>query len=303
MPQPFTLVGLDIEGDWNRPLLVNAAALSGCECVFASTGAPEAAVRTGQNAPEQMSLERALEGYRQVLACESTRNSVSIYDLPSPREKTAILVGNEIQGVPRQVLKGVDRVVSVPMVANELSSLNVAVAAAVILYALTHDLARKRRIQSKLRQQDVDLLIAAPPDPNELGSLLRSAYAFGWRRAFVSDQKKVWFSEDPEMISQGRAAARRAKNPLVVAPAENLNLARYDAVLACGPGHSGSALSRLRLPKCTRLLVVFGAWNLTGAAESSVTQVAVDHVDRTTDARFRHDGSIFLSLTAELLRP
>jgi tRNA G18 (ribose-2'-O)-methylase SpoU len=301
MPQPFTLIGLDIEGDWNRPLLVNAAALAGCECIFASSGASEAAP-SGQSAPEQISLERALEGYRHVLACESIKASVSIYDLPAPREKTAILVGNEVQGIPRQVLKRVHRVVSVPMVANELSSLNVAVAAAITLYGLTHDLARKRRVPSNLRRPEVDLLIAAPPDPNELGSLLRSAYAFGWRRAFVSDPHRVWFSGDQGTILKSRAAARRAKNPLVVAPAEKLDLARYDAVLACDLGQSGSPLSRLRLPECRRLLVVVGNWELTESGDSMVTRVAIDHADRSAGARFRHDGSIFLSLTSQLLR-
>jgi tRNA G18 (ribose-2'-O)-methylase SpoU len=199
-------------------------------------------------------------------------------------------------------MKKTNRVVSVPMVANELSSLNVAVAAAVILYALTHDLARKRTVQSGLRQRDVDILIAAPPDPNELGSLLRSAYAFGWRRAFVSDPHRVWFSDDQETILKSRAAARRAKNPLVVAPVEKLDLARYDAVLACDSNESGSPLSRLRLPECRRLLLVFGRWDLTETGKSVVTQVTVDHVDRATGPCFRHDGSIFLSLTSQRLR-
>ena len=41
MRYPFTLIGVDIEGAWNRPLLLNAAAISGCECTFAQSAAPE----------------------------------------------------------------------------------------------------------------------------------------------------------------------------------------------------------------------------------------------------------------------
>ena len=68
MSQPFTLVGLDIEGDWNRPLLCNAAALSGCECVFARSGTGEGN-GTSQSAIESVALEKALQGCSQVLAC------------------------------------------------------------------------------------------------------------------------------------------------------------------------------------------------------------------------------------------
>jgi tRNA G18 (ribose-2'-O)-methylase SpoU len=69
------------------------------------------------------------------------------------------------------------------MARSVLSSLNVGVAAAIALYALTRDLGRRKRQRSALRLQDVDVCIEAPADPHELGSLLRSVYAFGWRRA------------------------------------------------------------------------------------------------------------------------
>ena len=300
MAQPFTLVGLDIEGDWNRPLLCNAAALSGCECVFARSGTGEGN-GTSQSALESVALEKALQGCSQVLACESTRNSVSVYDFPAPRERTAILVGNEEQGIPRPVLQQVDRVVAVPMVAGGLSSLNVAVAAAVILYALAHDFARRRRVQKGLRQQNVDVLIAAPSDPHELGSLLRSVYAFGWRRVFLSDPHKVWFSTDPEVILKSRAAARRTKNLLAVIPGENLELPRYDAMLVCDQDQEGLPVSRLRLPECRRLLLVFGSWGERGDVGPPLTRVAVDHAARAVRARFRHDGSILLSVISEML--
>jgi tRNA(Leu) C34 or U34 (ribose-2'-O)-methylase TrmL len=303
MTYPFTLIGVDIEGAWNRPLLLNAAAVSGCECTFAQS-APERhlTLQSAANA-DTRSLEEELHQSSQVLVCELTRNSVGVYDLPAPRQRTAIVVGNEERGVPRSVIKRANHVISVPMACRGLSSLNVAVAAAVILYSLTHDLARRRKVRSNLRIQSVDILIAGPSDPHELGSLLRSLYSFGWRRVFLSDPHNVWFSSDPAIILQGRAAARRAKNLLVVMPAAKLNLAHYDAVITCQQFQDGPPLSRFRLPECGRLLIVFGESSAVGDFVDHSLQVMVDHAHRTVPPCFRHDGSILLSVISQQLCP
>jgi tRNA G18 (ribose-2'-O)-methylase SpoU len=302
MSYPFTLIGVDIEGAWNRPLLVNAAAISGCKCTFAKSEAPESHL-TVQSAADADTprLEEHLSQSSQVLICELTRNSVPVYDLPAPRQRTSIIVGNEERGVPRSVMKRADHVISVPMAFRGLSSLNVGVAAAVILYSLTHDLGRRRKIRSSLNAESVDILIAGPSDPHELGSLLRSVYAFGWCRVFLADPYNVWFSSDPAIILQGRAAARRARNLLAVLPAAKLNLAHYDAVITCRQNQEGSALSRLRLPECGRLLIVFGESMATNDFEDHSLRVTVDHADRTVQPCFRHDGSILLSVISQQL--
>ena len=248
-------------------------------------------------------LEEELYERGQVLVCELTPKSVSVYDLPAPRQKTSIIVGNEERGVPRSVIKRASHVISVPMAGRGLSSLNVAVAAAVILYSLTHDLARRRKVRSNLKLQSVDILIAGPSDPHELGSLLRSVYSFGWRRVFLSDPNNVWFSSDPAIILQGRAAARRARNLLVVLPAANLNLAHYDAVITCRQFQEGPPLSRFRIPECGRLLIVFGESTAMGDFVDHSLQVAVDHADRTVPPCFRHDGSVLLSVISQQLCP
>jgi tRNA G18 (ribose-2'-O)-methylase SpoU len=304
MRYPFTLIGVDIEGAWNRPLLLNAAAISGCECTFAQSATPEPhlSVQSAADA-DTTRLQEELHRSSQVLVCELTRNSVGVYDLPAPRQRTLIIVGNEERGVPRSVMKRADHVISVPMACRGLSSLNVAVAAAVILYSLTHDLARRRRVRSGLKVQSVDILIAAPSDPHELGSLLRSVYSFGWRRVFLSDPHSIWFSSDPAIILQGRAAARRAKNLLAVLPAAKLNLAHYDAVITCRQHQEGSPLSRLRLPECGRLLIVFGESDERDDLEDHSLRVTVDHADRAIPPCFRHDGSILLSVISQLLCP
>lgn len=295
----FKLIGLDIEGDWNKPLLANAAAMSGCQCDLARSEPPLNA--GGCESAGSLSLETALDGCCHIIACETTRSSVSIYDFPAPRDRTAVIVGNEKNGIPRRVLKQADTVVSIPMAQTGLSSINVAAAAAITLYAFTGDLGRKRRLRSGLRQQDVDVWIEAPADPNELGSLLRSAYAFGWRRVFLSDPHRVWFTEDRRVILESRAAARRAGNLLAVLPAEKLDPSRYDALLMCDGNRQGSPLSRLRLPECRRLLVVFGTSDWAINCGLSAADVTVDYADRTVPARFRHAGSILLSVIHQML--
>ena len=131
--------------------------------------------------------------------------------------------------------------------------------------------------------------------------MLRSLYAFGWRRAFVSDPNRVWFTEDPQMILAGRAAARRANNLLAVLPASQLDPSHYDRTLVCGERGEGTALSKLRLPECQRLLVeVGGSYGETGAGIPA-THVNVDCEDRAIPARFRHTGSILLSVVSQML--
>jgi len=177
----FCLIPLDNEGEWNRPLLKNAADISAADCMFSSTD-DKIADPTVFSQP----LNDILEGFRYVVACEIARDSINIFDFPAPRVRTAVLVGNEINGIPRSVLKRADKVVSIPMIGSGMSSVNVAVSAAIVLYALSKDLGRTRRVRSGLARRNVDILVNAPNDPHEAGSLLRSAWSFGWRRVFLN---------------------------------------------------------------------------------------------------------------------
>jgi tRNA C32,U32 (ribose-2'-O)-methylase TrmJ len=294
------LVGVDIEGDWNRALLANAAAVSSADYVEARSNLAETTSTGHQALPDGEPLEAALHGCVKVLACETTRDSVSLFDVPAPRESTAILVGNEERGLPRRVLKLADKVVSIPMIRSGLSSLNVAVAGAIALYALTHDLARKRHRQSPLTQREVDLLIQAPADPHELGSLLRSAYAFGWRRVFLRDPHRVWFTDDPQVVLQSRAAARRAKNLLAVLPAEKLDVERYDSMLTVDGRWNGQPLSRLQLPTGQRLLLALSAGEIAADFGLPSIPVTVDYPNKHMPPRFRHTGSILLCMISRM---
>lgn len=267
--------------------------MSGAECVFAS----------GQ-AWEGLSLEEALAGSRKVIACESARSGISVYDFPAPRESTAVIVGNEEEGLPRPVLKRADRVVSVPMPGPGMSSVNVAVAAAIVLYALSRDLARRKRPGRVLSRRRTDLLIHCPDDPYELGSLLRGVWAFGWRRVFLSDPAGVWFTRNRRVQLGGRAAARRHKNPLAVLDVGELDPSGYDAVLAASAPGEGTALSRLKLPDCRRLLIELGSGEGTVAGWGEKAEhFYVDYLNAGAGNRFRLSASIALSRLSDLLGP
>jgi tRNA G18 (ribose-2'-O)-methylase SpoU len=67
-----------------------------------------------------------------IVALEQTPSSVSLYDFPVP-EKVAYIVGNEIDGVSKELLAVCDVVVEIPM-AGEKESLNVGVATGIVLF-------------------------------------------------------------------------------------------------------------------------------------------------------------------------
>lgn len=293
------LAPLDTEGEWNRPLLENAAAMSNAGCVFASSAA-QVRMTTDGVAVGGLTLDELLERFRTVIACEVVRDSESIYEFPAPRGKTAVLVGNEERGIPRSVLKKAEGIVAIPMAGGNMSSVNVAVSAAVALYVFSKDLGRRRKRPGGLRQRNIDILIQAPGDPHEVGSLLRSAWAFGWRRVFMADPHGVWVTQDHQTVLEGRAAARRSKNPLAVLPVSQLQMDAYDRFWLCTGRREGMPLSRTCLPSCHRLLVVCGDGSDLVVPSEGCERVFVDHTNPEIQPRFRHAGSILLSMVSEM---
>ena len=78
----------------------------------------------------------------QVFACETALQSRPIYEFAMPRGHLGLIVGNERSGIPGKLLKKVNQVFSIPMLGRGLSSVNVAVAAAIILYVAERDFAQ-----------------------------------------------------------------------------------------------------------------------------------------------------------------
>ncbi len=259
------------------------------------------------DAPEKanelvVGIDELLVQYDHVLACEAAEQSRSIFDYPVPRGHLGLIVGNERNGVPHDMLKKASQVVSIPMLGRGMSSVNVAVAAAIILYVVERDLARKRFRTSTVSHRDVDVLVLGPSNPSELGSLLRSAWAFGWQRLFLKDRHGVWFTKDRPTILAGRAAARGEVNRIVVRPWEQLDLRDYDQIVVCGGTRSGTPLSRFALPDRGKVLLVYGDGEPPLDVGESRELVYVDHRAAEVDPCFRHGGSILLAVIAQRLR-
>jgi tRNA(Leu) C34 or U34 (ribose-2'-O)-methylase TrmL len=295
----LTLIGLDIEGEWNVPLLANAAEMSRASLLFASNATSVDEVTAGNASVPR--IEGLLGQFDHVFACEATERSKSVYDFAAPRGHLGIVVGNERHGISSSVLKKAEDVVSIPMLGRGLTSVNVAVAAAIILYAVERDLGRKRPRPSNLCHDDVDVLVVGPSDPSELGSLFRSAWAFGWQRVFLADRGLVWFTRDRPTVLAGRAAARCELNRVGVCPDTQLSIQDYDRIVICEDAPSGTPLSRYALPKCGKMLLVYGGNDPQVERSNAIERIYVDHA-AAVEARFRHAGSILLSVISRLLR-
>jgi len=295
----ITLVGLEIEGEWNVPLLKNAAEMSGASLLFAKSEVPANHHELNHPSPE---IDDLLGQFDQVLACEAVRQSRSVYECAAPRGRVGVIVGNERRGIPSKVLKKADQVVSVPMIGRGLSSVNVAVAAAIILYAMERDLGRKRFRTSSLSYNNVDILISCPPNPCEIGSLLRSAWAFGWQRVFLTDPGGAWFTKDRSKVLAGRAAARCEVNRIAVCPEGQLNLQDYDQVVVCDSERTGTPLSRFTFPTHGRVLLVYGDGEISSLVNEATNHIFVDYAAAPIEASFRHAGSILFSVVSQQLR-
>ncbi len=238
----LTLVGLDIDGEWNLPILKNAADMSGASVEF---------LRSDEN------FSHLYKNYDMVIACETSKKSRNIFDFPVIRGRIAVIVGNEQKGIPKNILRKADQVVTIPMYGKNMSSVNVAVSAAIALYAFERDFARKHIRKCRIRQHNIDILLSDPEDPNEIGSLFRSIWAFGWRHVFLADKNSVWFTKDRKTLLAGRAAARREINPLTIVPAERINFDMYDHIFMCNWNRNGIHLIGVVLSDKEKVLIKY----------------------------------------------
>ena len=297
---PYTLVGVDIAGEWNRPLLVNAARLSGCSCAFARSDGFAKANKGSGGAPDD-DLEVLLQGFQRIVACEATKKSVGLYDFPAPREQTAVLVGNEEAGLPRAVLKRADSIVSIPMACSALSSLNVAVAGAIVLYALTRDLGRRKQ-RRRYRCGCRVWTFSSRPRPIHTNSVPCYAVSMPSAGAGCSCQT-LTESGSPRILESSSPAGRRHDVPGISWPSFRGEFGRPHttrcwSAIRTNPEWRSRGFSSL---ECERLLVVIGSGKPLAGFEIPATLVTVDFVERSVTARMRHAGSILLSVVASML--
>lgn len=77
------------------------------------------------------------EGY-EIFALEQSKHSVPYYEVARamrPDARAAIVLGNEVRGLPPSILRSADRILEIPMMGKK-ESLNVAVAFGVVAFAL-----------------------------------------------------------------------------------------------------------------------------------------------------------------------
>ncbi|MCF7830781.1 RNA methyltransferase [Candidatus Gracilibacteria bacterium] len=71
----------------------------------------------------------------EIIALEQTKKAEDLFTAEFPKQKIALILGNEVEGVTAEVLKEADRHLQIPMHGKK-SSLNVSVSAGIALYEI-----------------------------------------------------------------------------------------------------------------------------------------------------------------------
>jgi hypothetical protein len=252
-----------------------------------------------------VSTEQIGAWFRPVVALENVPGAADIYAVRPPiGGSAALVVGNERRGVSHELLALCDYAVQIPMQSRKLNCLNVASAAAVGLYYLTMSGGARRQAGRSVGHRP-DILFLAPTDHVELGSSIRSAGAFGWDQVLVDDRHGAWFGIQRATRAEGRAAARRARNPIRVIPSAVERGYAFDEVIVVTTTPGGIPLSRAKLAGGQRHLLVIPDthgvevdtvdWEQFG---KQVTWVTLDVPRIPSGRRYRLDASIVLAETA-----
>jgi hypothetical protein len=299
-----------IEGAWNIPVLQAAAAMFNTTCRFIGGASPDRALERQPEGDVAAAIEGISggfpSGYDLVLACETARRAKNVFQYIPHARKTALIVGNELRGIEKASLRAADEIVSIPMFGEGMESLNVGAAAAVALWALTKSRGSKAGQRSRRKPALPDVLFLGPTEPSEIGSTLRSAWSFGWKRAFLNDPRGVWFGRDRSTVTEGRAAARRHKNPLAVLPHPTAGLHAVEQAYLLTYDRSDAPLSRTFFPAAKDAIVIIpdahvAADEAVRAAEQAARNTIPFHLDCPGDAsstRFRLVASVVLAEVA-----
>lgn len=214
------VVGDGIENPANALTMTHAAAMFGATCRFRDTKG------LNLNLENPTPLEQSFNPitgpelqalHSRIIAFDNLPGARDIYGFRAGSD-FAVLVGNERRGLSYEIASlATDRVQS-PMLSRRINCLNVAAASAVALYYLCNLPVSPMATRKDSRSRRPELLLLGACDHFELGSTIRSAAAFGWERAFIEDPHRVWFDCDRAIRAEGRAAARRARNEILLVP-------------------------------------------------------------------------------------
>jgi tRNA G18 (ribose-2'-O)-methylase SpoU len=254
---PIALVGDGIENPWNARTLLAAAQMFGTTCHFRDrAGLAAAWAAQAAAAPLPLLAADELASYAPLIACDNLPGADDVYGAArAPGLRPALVVGNERRGLARDVQALAGQRVQIPMFGRGPDCLNVAAAAAVVLYYLGRGGGGRLHRHTRPERRRPILLLVAPADHVELGSTIRSAGAFGWDRLLVDDRAGVWFGVARAARAEGRAAARRHRNPLHVLPTTASTPAAFDEVTVVTTRHAGIPLHRASLAGGPRQLL------------------------------------------------
>jgi tRNA G18 (ribose-2'-O)-methylase SpoU len=255
----ITLIGDGIENPWNARTMLRAAAMFGGDCRFrdrAKLVSAWDAIGLPPNVLRFVATDDVRHGYDPRIAFDTLDYAETVYGFRLPAgERPAVIVGNERRGIAHEMREVANRAVQIPLASRTLTSLNVAAASAVALWYLTHG-SGPMHLAAHPHKRRPELLLIGGTDHFELGSTIRSAGAFGWQRMLIEDRAGVWFGAHRVTQSEGRAAARRARNPIHLIPASQSVTAAYDDVCIVTTQGTGTPLHRINLAKGQRQLIV-----------------------------------------------
>jgi len=220
-PSP-TLFGDGIELPHNAVTMVHTAEMFGARCAFHDTKglARSDVIRAQLGARFQAASVEAMQSDSdRFVACDNVPGAANVYGFRLKRcHRWSLAVGNERRGLSHSVRAGATDAIQIPMISRRINCLNVAAASAVALHYLVRGGGGPMGVHRAPEHRRPEVLIIGPGDHVELGSTLRSAAAFGWRRVLVDDREGVWFGAPRSRQREGRAAARRARNDIRVVP-------------------------------------------------------------------------------------
>jgi tRNA G18 (ribose-2'-O)-methylase SpoU len=246
----ITLIGEEIAGDWNAEALRDVAEVFGGTYLDYNGASGDSA----DDAPREL-----LAQFDCLLAAENAPDAQSVYSFRLPDSiAPALIVGNEARGIGRRTLKQANTVLQVPLASRNINCLNVAAAAAVMLYylSLKQPLHIGCSTSARLRKSRPDVLLVGGSDPMELGSAIRSACAFGWEHVFLDDPANAWYDCERRIKAQGRGAARRARNPIKVVPLRAVELSAYREITVMTADQGCRAPHEVLLIGSGRLIVL-----------------------------------------------
>ncbi len=174
------------------------------------------------------------------------------------------------------------------------------------LYYLSRGGGRGMQLRAQPERRRPEVLMLGASDRWELGNSIRSAAAFGWERLWVDDRAGVWFGSDRVTKSEGRAAARRGRNPIRVIPATLERLGGFAEVCIITTRHTGVPLHRTNLASGQRQLIVIpdeGAVDLDAEDwERLGPEVRLVHLDLPCEEFTYHYRLIATIVLAEIAR-